>query len=269
MQTNILSIIAVLSIAAQAICQIASETAAIAVGVKHKVVGAVHAQQFGDTTLIELAKDAQLEAKPVGVVKCIVSDTATKVRIKASDASRMPVEVRKLADGYWMIDGVGKVWVEVRVVNLSKEIWDEQEFVIDIGEAVEPGPGPGPGPGPSSKYGLAKVVQTKAPKDLQSAQQYASVYKAAGEYLYGRPSLKFVESSNSKDNANPDKNVLAWIVKEHERISAASVHNTKWDDWHDALAAEFSASQKRQKYYTREDWYSAFAEVSAALQQIK
>lgn len=251
------------------VAQIPESVATISATVQSKLTGVASVQLVGSTALVQVKDGETLGQTPVGVVKCVSGNDST-VKVKASDSNRESVEVIKVANDLWVINSSGKIWVEVVVHNFNVKpvVWEEQTFVLNIGDTPEPTPDPGPTPGPE-KYGLAAVVRKHAPRDAAAAVQYANMFVEAGNFLLGRPSLKSVYSSKTADNADPNKSVLAWIVKRHTEISSTSSSANKWKLWFDELNKELVESQRRQTQYLREDWVAAFAEVSQALLKVK
>jgi hypothetical protein len=121
--------------------------------------------------------------KPVAVVYVEAVGT---VSVDATNEQRMPVEIKSVSDGVYLIDAPGKTWVEVSEygeVELAggqrrKILLDRKTVVVEVGPAPTPTPpGPGPGPTPPAPFdGLAgKVSQLSQSMDLNNKTKLASV----------------------------------------------------------------------------------------------
>jgi hypothetical protein len=250
--------------------QILESTAAVSAGVRHKIAGVADPQIFGDSILVEKINGQSISLNPVGIVRVLAKDPSTKTKIRASDSSRNPLEVKSLGNGFWEISGAGRIWIEVTVFDFKRDIFEDQQFVLDI-DGTSPGPGPGPNPGPTpddvpNKYGLGAVAFSKAPREPGTAREYARIYRQSADFLYGRPSLKSVYSSKHEDAANPDKNLLAWIVVQQKSVSTSNAEG--WKAWHLAINAALIAAQTKTQF-SREDWFAALNEISLALEKVK
>lgn len=248
--------------------QILESTAAVSAGVRHKLTGVSDPQVFGDSILVEKVNGQSISLKPVGIVRVLAKDPSTKTKIRASDSSRNPLEVKGLGSGFWEISGVGRIWIEVTVFDFKRDIFEDQQFILDI-DGTSPGPDPNPGPTPDdvpNKYGLGAIAFSKAPREPDTAKEYARIYRQSADFLYGRPSLKSVYSSKHNDVANPDKNLLAWIVVQQKSVSTSNADG--WKAWHLAINEALIASQKKTQF-SREDWFAALNEISLALEKVK
>lgn len=98
----------------------------------------------GDLVLAPKTAKPQLQA--VGYVE--IESEAAIIRVRASDSRNMPVDVRQLEPGAFIVLGSGVVRVEVTVVDFDKRIFEQDEFQITITAPgpVEPPPPPPPPP---------------------------------------------------------------------------------------------------------------------------
>jgi hypothetical protein len=250
--------------------QILESTASVSASVRYKLGGVADPQVFGDSILVEKIAGQSASLNPVGIVRVLTKDPSTKTKIRASDSTRSPLEVKSLGGGFWEVSGTGRIWIEVTVFDFKKDIFEDQQFVIDI-DGTSPGPGPGPNPGPTpddvpNKYGLGSVAFTKAPKEAATAREYARIYRDSANFLYGKPSLKSVYSPKHEDAANPDKNLLAWIILQQKSVNTSNADG--WKAWHKAINEALVESQKKTQF-SREDWFSALNEISQALEKVK
>lgn len=76
---------------------------------------------------------------PVGLV--VIDCEASIKRLKAEDLARNPIPSEQIDDRRFLILGQGRVWIAVTCVDFDKQIFDQKEFVIEVGEAPPP-PGP-------------------------------------------------------------------------------------------------------------------------------
>lgn len=108
-----------------------AETRFIVSGIDgYKIVGEV----------ILAPETAKLQLQAVGYFE--VKSAAAIVKVKASDSRNMPVEVKELGPGAFIVLGSGTVRVEVTIVDFDKRLFDQDEFQITIGKAPDPTPGP-------------------------------------------------------------------------------------------------------------------------------
>jgi len=264
-----------LVISAASLCsaQVSESNASIGAGVRYRLAGVTDVQKFGDLLIVDKAKESSVEFKAVGIVKAITKDPSTKVKIRASNGNREPVEVRKLSDGYWIIEATGKVWVEVTVFDFKKDLFEDESFVLDIGGGDSPGPGPNP-PGPvppnddvPNKYALGAAAYKNAPREAAAVREYARIYREAADFLYGKPTAKKICVSTDPDYADPAKSVLAWVVQQQNNVQSSN--KAGWDKWRQVMSDALRESQIKQKQYTREDWFAALNEISKGLEAIK
>ena len=101
--------------------------------------------------LVLAPEDAKPRLVPIGVVE-VESEAAIK-RVSAEDQDRKPVETREVEDGVFLVLGQGTIWVDVTCVDFDKQLFDQSEFVLDVGEAA-----PLPDPVDPSLDGFPKIV---------------------------------------------------------------------------------------------------------------
>lgn len=150
-----------------------------------------------------LFKDGSPKQKNVAI---LYVEAVGDVSVDGSDASRMPVEIKSVSPGVYLVDTPGKTWVEVSEygeVELAggqrrKILLDRKTVVVEVNgpgpEPVPPGPPPGPGPtpppGPGPFEGLAGKVSKLAATmpvankiKLQSVFEEAALKLGSGEFL--------------------------------------------------------------------------------------
>lgn len=228
----------------------------------------------GDIVLadsLEPLSVAVREAKSVGVVR--IDTEASKVEMTVSGEDRQPIQPLKITENIWLIEKPGKWWVDVTAIDFEKGIYGRKLVLVEVG-GTPPGPGPGPGPDPNpdpapddipNEYGVGKVAFAAAPGEASSLRAYAKIYKQAGDFLFGVPSLKFIDSSNSAQSRDPNRSVLAWLVQQQGLVQCTDqVICDQWAAWRQKVSVALIESQKRRQF-TRQDWYNAFNEISRAL----
>lgn len=204
----------------------------------------------------------------------VVSDVN---RVRLTDA------VTIIGHGKYVIRGKGRVWLDVNVRDKATGFYmdrlDLPSETLDLPGTVPPGPTP-PGPNPpnppgpqpdvpiANEYGVGIPAYTNA-ADKDTALKIAAVYKAAGDFLSGIPTFKFITSDDPVANKDPNKCVLAWMDQQIKQIPCKDEQTCKkWAAWNAAMRAAFDVSQSK-KQFTRADWYAAFNEVSSALRAVK
>lgn len=235
-------------------------------GTYYQIDGLGKVTQVGELTLVPAMP--QITVKPVGVVR--VETEAANIEVAISDAARVPYEAAKLDAKTWIINKPGRWWVDVTAIDFEKNIYGRKSAVVDVGEAPGPGPGPNPPPSPvPNEYGVGKVAYENAPRDVASAVRFASIYRQAGDFLFGVPSLKFIESNSSVHSADPNRSVLAWIKQQYDLVQCPDVETCKqWNTWKLKINEAMLESQ-RKRAFTRQDWFSAFREIANAVEQVK
>ncbi len=236
-------------------------------GTYYQLDGLGKVTQIGDLTLV--AAPPVITVKPVGVVR--VETEAANIEVSISDSARVPFEAVKLDDKTWIINKPGRWWIDVTAIDFEKNIYGRKAAVIDVGES--PGPGPNPPPVPPSpivnEYGVGKPAYENAPRDLATAVKMASIYRRAGDFLFGVPSLKFVESNNSQHAGDPNRSVMAWIKQQYDLVQCPDPATCQqWAVWKSRVSEAIIESQKRRAF-TRQDWFSAFREIANAVEQVR
>jgi hypothetical protein len=240
-------------------------------GTYYQLDGLGKITQVGDLTLV--AAPPSIVVKPVGIIR--VETEAANVEVSISDSQRTPYEATQLDSKTWVINTPGRWWIDVTAIDFAKNIYGRKQSVVVVGGSgpgPEP-PGPGPTPDPPSPvpndYGVGKPAYENAPRDGATAKKMATIYRQAGDFLFGVPSLKFVESSNSQHANDPNRSVMAWIKQQYDLVQCPDVETCKqWAVWKSKLSEAMIESQKRRAF-TRQDWYSAFREIANAVEQVR
>lgn len=192
-------------------------------------------------------------------------DLATSlVKVRCKTAA-----VQAYSSGMYLISTPGTHEVQVDVISQEPLQWDDATLVVTIGAPPEP-PKPDDPVDPDipdevpDKYGVGKVAYQMAPRDA-SISKYAEIYRRAGDFLFGIPSLKFIVSSNVTHSKDPGRSVTAWITQQYGLVQCADQSTCdKWVEWQSAVADALVESQQRRQF-TRDDWYAAFNEIATAL----
>lgn len=203
----------------------------------------------------------------------LVKTEAANVEVAATDQARVPIEVEEISRTQYLIDKPGKYWVEVTAIDFGKNIYGRKTVVVEVGQGPNPPPGPGPTPPTPDvvpdKYGLGSVAFSNAPRDSVTVDKYARIYKQAGDFLFGVPSLKFIVSSNASHASDPNRSVMAWIAQETAAVQCTNEQVCQqWSAWRSVMAQALRDSQNKRQF-TRQDWFNAFGEISQALQAVK
>ena len=205
----------------------------------------------------------------------VVAETkAANIDFEVEDQSRNPVEFDRLSLKSIFLTKPGKFWVEVTAIDFEQNIYGKKTVVVEVGQGPNPPP-PGPDPpGPTpdvvpNKYGIGSVVFANAPRDPVTLDKYARIYKQAGDFLFGIPSLKFILSSNDSHANDPNRSVMAWIAQQTANVQCTDQQVcSQWVTWRSTVAQAIRESQQKRQF-TRQDWYAAFGEISQALQAVK
>jgi len=234
-------------------------------GTYYQLDGLGKITQVGNLTLV--AAPPTITVKPVGVIR--VETEAANIEVAISDSARVPFEATKLDNKTWIINKPGRWWVDVTAIDFEKNIYGRKSAVIDVGEAPGPGPNPPPPSPVPNEYGVGKVAYENAPRDVASAVKFAAIYRQASDFLFGVPSLKFIESNSSVHASDPNRSVMAWIKQQYDLVQCPDVETCKqWTTWKLKINEAMLESQRRRAF-TRQDWYSAFREIANAVEQVK
>lgn len=164
-----------------------------------------------------LSRGGEAKSKPVGI---LYVEAVGEVSVDATDEKRQPVEVKRVADGVYLVDRPGSTWVEVSEygeVELAggsrrKILLDRRTVVVVVEspDPVPPGPGPtppGPGPGPTPPGpapfdGIAgKVAGLSRNMTAANKAQLAQVFSDAadrmkrGEFLQLSQASRFIAAN--------------------------------------------------------------------------
>lgn len=235
-------------------------------------------ESVGGTVFV--SADSLPAVETVGYVDLgAIPEKPDRLLFVVSDANRVRLDnaVTTIGHGKYIIRGKGRVWLDVSVRDKATGFYMDR---LDLpSETIDlPGDTPGPGPGPvdppkpdvpiRNDYGVGIPAYSNA-ADKETALKYAAIYSAAGDFLSGVPSFKFIISDKEPDNKNPNKSVLAWMDQEIKKIPCKDEATCKrWASWCATVRAAFDASQAKRQF-TRADWYAAFNEVSDALKAVK
>ena len=233
-----------------------------------------HLQGLGEITEVGSLRLADsvptITAVPVAVIR--IDTKAANVEVICTDVNREPYQALKVSPQVWVIDKPGKWWVDVTAIDFSRAVYGRKSLTVVVGDPGPAPPDPTPPNPPSpvpNDYGVGSVAYTKAPRDFSSARQYEKVYRQAGDFLFGVPTLKFVTSSNDVHAKDPNRSVLAWITQQYGLIQCTDAAVCKqWAEWRSAVSAALIESQKKRAY-TKQDWYNAFIEIATALEAVK
>jgi len=157
----------------------------------------------------------------------------------------------------YLIDSPGKHKVTIVVIKPKLAF---KTVLVELGQGPNPPPDPIDPIIVPNDYGVGQVAYDNAPVDANGHVQFASFYKQAGEFLYGRPSIKIIA-----DVAEPNS-VFFWLSQQMDEYPCPSPEIcAEWKTWRAKVSAAFVMSQG-QRQYTREDWFAAFNEVVIALE---
>ena len=161
-------------------------------------------QTIGNTTFMDVV--ANLSTTMVGIVR--VETEAANIEVSASDISRNPGEVQKIADKVYIIDQPGKWWVDVTAIDFQKNLYGRKSLVLEIGSGPTPTP-PEPGPGPSPPSPDAPIEGT----GLRVLFVYESAIPLSKEHqtiVYGQKVRDYLNKYAAKgdDGKTPDWRLL-------------------------------------------------------------
>ena len=222
-----------------------------------KLDGVADVTRIGDN--IYFQEVASIKYVPVGVIR-VDTDLPT-VEVVAFDQTMTPAKIDRVTENVYVLTEAGTYRVDVTAIGFDKAkqaiIYKRENVLVKVGQGPNPPPNPDPpGPNPPTPdeipnvYGVGKIAYLSVPSQSDPLP-IADVFKRAGEYLYGRPTLKTIGGPNDKD-------VLYWI---DQQLSS------EWNPWGIKIRDALRDSQRARpiKSYTREDWYYAFNEISEAL----
>ena len=224
-------------------------------GTFYQITGVDDVYKIGEIYLN--AEVPKLSYKQVGVIE--VEKVPTFVEAKTKDGKS--VNLTKVGAKTYLIDEPGQYVVELTFLEIDWEerthSFSKETVEIVIGELK---PEPDPNVEVPNKYKVGLVAYEKAPDSPDHLLKYSEVYKQAGEFLYGRPSLKFIAAPDHKRAKDPDYNVVVWI-----RDELSKNHCTGCDVMVNAINEAVLKSQKERGYFSKSDWYACFNEISQAL----
>lgn len=248
----------------------------IKVGVRQRVDNAVEVTKIGDRLYID-SKEA-LQTSSVGVFRIVTKADLSLVRFSVRDSNLETFKPHKASDDTYEIEKPGRWLIRASVVDFKNQISGEDEKLLEFDGGDKPGPGPGPNPDPGPKpppspisdvYGVGAIAYQFAPRDKIGAAKYSAIYKQAGDFLFGVPSLKFITSSNDAHDKDPNRSVRAWMLQQFGTIQCVDDATCKaWAAWRSKVDEAFRVSQTKRQY-TRQDWFNALNEVMKALEAVK
>jgi hypothetical protein len=81
------------------------------------------------------------DSKPVlRAVGFLDVDSKGLVTVKASNAKREPVEVKKVDETHFLILGKGKIWIDLTAIDFAAQTFEQEQFTVVIGDDPEPEP---------------------------------------------------------------------------------------------------------------------------------
>jgi hypothetical protein len=263
LKTRLIALLAILASSPALAIDHWAETAHILTGVEILSV---------DHDAILVSKESQPKVEACGLI--FVSESG-QVRVEAEDKDRKQLDVTQRTTSedeprQWIIHATGRVWVRIELIDFAAQKWDVERFDYLIEGTAPPDDDdddplpPEPNDEVPNEYKVGLVAYNAAPNEPQIAAAIADSFRKAGEFLYGRPSLKFVTSSNGRDDKNPDRSVIAWLDQQRNAFTSAK----KWDIWAERVKQALVNSQIEREY-KKDDWYAAFNEVAAALEMVK
>lgn len=140
----------------------------------------IHELQIAAVTQVEgfvlVDSAGPIATKPVTLLS--VTSDASNVQVEASDAQRVPVEFRSLADGRYIFDKPGRAWVEITAIDFEKNIFARKTVVVDVG-SPPPAPPTPPGPTPVPPGPMPPTPPGPVPPDDGKFDNLASRSRAA------------------------------------------------------------------------------------------
>ena len=181
-----------------------------------------------------------------------VTTDAKNISVYADDINRTPVSLIKVSQNQWLIPP-GKVWLDVRVIDFDKNIYDSTRLFVESEQ---------PNIDVPNSYGLGVVSALNAPADPETRAIVSEQHRQAANFLYGNPTLKAVSNENTDD---PESNVFAWLEQQAAEMQCPDEQTCKqWAKWRVEMGKAFAESQTKRQY-KREDWFRAFLEIAGSL----
>ena len=162
------------------VCDLANAQIEVKMETAQALSGLTEPSVVGNLVLFRSGSPKQ---KPVAV---LYVEAVGTVSVEATNEQRLPVEIKQVSDGVYLVEAPGKTWVDVSEygeVELAggqrrKILLDRKTVVVEVGPPIPP-PGPGPGPSPPTPDlfdGLAsKVSQLSRNMDLAKKLQLTNV----------------------------------------------------------------------------------------------
>lgn len=207
---------------------------------------------------------SELSVEPVGLIDLgKIPDKPQVLKVIVTNAKREPVSTEKITPTQWIVRGTGKIWIDVRILDLPSAFIVDEQIEHELAgtptpEPDPPPPDPDPVPDVLDDYHVGLVALKEAPNDPQLAKQIAGLYTFGAGQLFGRPTLKDIDG------------ILTEI---RTKFSARQCRDKEtcdhWARWKVAVDAALLAEQKRRGTFSREDWYRVLFEIANALEQVK
>ena len=162
-----------------------------------------------------------------------VTTEASRVVVSADDEKRVPVPVIKMSDGFYIVNGIGRVWVTVHCVDFEKQIFDQTQIVMDLPEAEEVKPKSDP-PILADGFHVMIVVESENISQMNPQQRDILFNLKTRTYLNrrcvkgedGQPSWRIMDP----DTEFPDQCDSTWcqtLARDRDEIPWLIVSNGK------------------------------------------
>ena len=153
----------------------------------------------GDYIVVE--KDSLPKLESVAVIK--VRTEATNIIVKATNKDRNTIPVAKVDDTTYVVIGSGKLWVRCVCIDFAKNIYQDDEAVIELGapapEPVPPKPDvptPTPDNVPSDAFDNIGQRVAQWTKGLPSNKEVGQVYQKYASLLKSSPAATVNDASS-------------------------------------------------------------------------
>ena len=178
---------------AQAQIEVKSESATAIVGLKDPSV-------IGDLIVFS---DGKIETKTVGI---IYVEAVGETTVEATNEQRLPVEIKEVEKGVYLVETPGKAWIEVSEygqVELAggarrRILLDRRVVVVDVGPPAPPVPPSPPEPSPDAPFdGLAgKVSRLSVSLTASNKAKLTQVFEEAAARMKRGEFLQISQASN-------------------------------------------------------------------------
>lgn len=168
----------------------------------HVISGLKNARPVGDYIVVD--KDSAPKLEAVAIVK--VRSEANNVIVKVSNKERNTVPVAKIDDLTYLVVGNGKLWVRAVCIDFAKNIYTDEEAIVELGSTPEPVPPPGPNPPnppgpspdvPSDPFDNIGQRVAQWTKGLPANREIGSIYLRNAVNLRTNPGVSINEVSSA------------------------------------------------------------------------